>query len=224
VAQDDWRVTVRLRDAAEVGRLRRALHERDVEEDVRTRLGTRVAVGEGDHTVFLYASTGDAAHEAARVTSEVVAAHGLTADIAVDRWHPVEERWEDEGVPLPMSEAERQAERERLAEDEIAQSEELGGALWEVRVELDSHQDAIELADRLVAERDTLVPGWTVSVVRRWKYLLIGADNEDQANQIARRLQDELPDGAQLEVEPSGTIAWQARPSNPFAVFGGLGG
>ena len=102
-----------------------------------------------------------------------------------------------------------------------------GRDVAEIGGEIRIYRDALHYrqeGDQIVAERDTLVPGWTVSVVRRWKYLLVGADNEDQANQIAQRLQGELPGGARLEVEPSGTLAWQARPSNPFAVFGGLGG
>jgi hypothetical protein len=223
VAEDDWRVTVTLRDGARASQLRQALHEHEVEEEVRDRLGTRIAVGEGNGVVFLYANTREAAREAERVVREILIAHGLDADFRVDRWHPIEERWEDERVPLPTTDAERRAEHERREENEIAESERLGAALWEVRVELDSHRDAVNLAERLQAESDSLLPGWTFAVVRRWKYLLIGADSEDQGNQIADRLKSELPPGATIQVEPSGALAWQTLRTNPFAVFGGLG-
>lgn len=223
VGEDDWRVTVALREEADAERLRQALNEHEVEEEVRDRLGTRIAVGEGDGVVFLYTNAREAAREAERVVGEILLAQGLDADLAIDRWHPIEERWEDERVRLPATEAERHTEHERLEEDEIAESEQLGAALWEVRVELGTHHDAIALAERLQAGSEPLVPGWTFPVVRRWKYLLIGADNEDQANQIAQRLKGELPPRATIQVEPSGALVWQTIRGTPFAVFGGLG-
>jgi hypothetical protein len=124
---------------------------------------------------------------------------------------------------MPATDAEHEAEHERLEADEIAESEDLGEALWEVRIELDSHRDAVELADRIESEADDLLAGYTVSVVRHWKYVLIGADDEDQANEIAAQVADELPDGAELKVEPSGALVWQAVKPSPFAVLGGLG-
>ena len=33
-------------------------------------------------------------------------------------------------------------------------------------------------------------------MIRHWRYLLIGADNEDQANEIAEQSAAELPAGA----------------------------
>jgi hypothetical protein len=116
-----------------------------------------------------------------------------------------------------------EAEHERLDQDEAAESEELGESLWEVRIELDSHRDAVGMADRIESEADDLLSGYTVSVVRHWRYLLIGADDEDQANEIAEAIRDELPAGAELKVEPSGALVWQAVKPSPFAVLGGLG-
>ena len=217
-------MTVVLRDAAHSGGIRRALHEQEIEEDVRRRLGGRVVVGGGDDVVFLYTSTREAAREAERVVREILTRRGFEADVAITRWHSLEERWEDERVPPPTAETAREVEHEQLEEDEAAESEQLGAALWEVRIVLDSHHDAVAFAERLEAERDRILPGWSFSVVRRWKYLLIGADNEDQAKEIAKRLEGELPPGAAIEVEPSGALAWQAVGTNPFAVFGGLGG
>ena len=86
-----------------------------------------------------------------------------------------------------------------------------------MRIELASHHDARALAERLENEGFHLV-------VRRWSYLLVGTDNEDDARELAQKLEDELPDGATIHVEPGGGTAWKAVPSNPFAVFGGLAG
>ncbi|HKP16997.1 MAG TPA: hypothetical protein VJT84_00870 [Gaiellaceae bacterium] len=214
---DDWRVTVTLRDE-ELGRLRRALIEHEVERDVRERLGDRVPVGEGDNALYLYAATREIAREAERVARAVAAEHGVEAAFTVDRWHPVEERWESEAVPLPTTTAERQAEHERREQDEIAESEELGRSLWEVRIDFDSRSDAVAFSERLEAERDSLVPGWTFSVDRWWTYVVIGADTEDRANQVAQKLEGDLPPGATLRVEPSAALAGRT----VFAVLAGF--
>ena len=48
-----------------------------------------------------------------------------------------------------------------------------------------SHRQAVELAERLEAEGRP--------VIRRWKYLLIGANNEDDASALAEAIGQELP-------------------------------
>jgi hypothetical protein len=226
MAQDDWRVTVTLAAEEESGRVVASLAEAQVEKDVRRVLGDRVVVGGGDDpgVVFLYTGTRDAARETERVVRGIVADNGLEAEYAIHRWHPEEERWEPEDVALPTSGDQHEAEREHLDEDEVAESEELGEALWEVRIEFDSHRDAVEMADRIESEADDLLSGYTISVVRHWRYLLIGADTEDQAREIAEQIRGQLPAGAELKVEPSGALVWQAVKPSPFAVLGGLSG
>jgi hypothetical protein len=226
VAQDDWRVTVTLPAEEQSGRVVASLAETEVEGDVRKALGDRVVVGGGDDpgVVFLYTGTAEAAHEAERVVRGIVTEYGLEAEYAIHRWHPEEERWELEGAALPATEAHHEAEHERLEEDEAEESEQLGEALWEVRIEFDSHRDALEMADRIESEADELLAGYTISVVRHWRYLLIGADNEDQATEIAEQVRRQLPPGAELKVEPSGALVWQSVKVSPFAVLGGLSG
>jgi hypothetical protein len=213
---EDWRVTATLHGDVPAGRLLQALHLRQVEDDVRERLGHRVAVSGGNSHVFLYADTGEAASEAEGVVREVIAEHDLTADVALDRWHPLEEEWEDAKIAMPQTAEERKAEHQRLETEETEESQATGVAEWEVRVELRSHRDAVELAERLKGEGDSLV--------RRWKFLLVGANNEDDANELARKIKQEAPAGAVVHVEPGGGMVWQMMPATPFAVFGGLGG
>jgi len=214
---DEFRVTVRLADAGHGGRLLRALHEHEVEDEARALLGDRVAVsGEGDD-VFLYADTEQAAREAQRIVTGLLSAHDLSGEFALDRWHHEEERWEDAAVPLPGTPEAHSVEHERLEEEEASESRASGLAEWEVRIELASHHDARALARRLEQE------GFT-SVVRRWKYLVVGSDDRDDAEALATRLQSELPAGATIQVEPGAGLAWEGNPRNPFAVFGGLGG
>ena len=167
-------------------------------------------------TAFLSWPCTDATHEAEAVVRALLAEHGVEAQISVDRWHDLEQRWEDESVPLPQTEAEREAERERLEQTEEAESRASGRALWEVRMELPSHGSTRELADRLEADG--------LHVIRRWTFLLVGADSEDDARELAERLRDEAPDAAvHVEPSPPDTIA-EVAPGNPFAIFGGLAG
>jgi len=218
-------VTVTLPAEEHSGKLVASLAETAVEDDARAALGDRVVVGGGDDpgVVFLYTGSVEAAREAENVVRRLVAEHGVEAEYAIHRWHPEEEHWEPAETALPATEAQHEAEHERLEADETAESEQLGEALWEVRIEFDSHGDAVEMADRIESEADDLLAGYTVAVVRHWRYLLIGADNEDQAHEIAEAVRNELPPGAELKVEPSGALVWQAVKPSPFAVLGGLG-
>jgi hypothetical protein len=209
---ENWRLTAKL-DAHGLSQLLRWLREHEVEEEARKRLGGAVAVSADGETLFAYADSRDAIHAAADVIRSLLAERGLEADLAVHRWHELEQRWEDEDVPLPRTEAERHDEHERLEAAEAAEGRERGRTLWEVRLELPSHDDARELARRLEDEG--------LSVIARWTYLLVGADNEDDARELAERLRAEAPN-ATVQVEPSGEMAAQVTPANPFAIFGGL--
>jgi hypothetical protein len=207
---EDWRVSATINEEEHAVRLLEALRERRVERDVRSRLGERVAVSVGDGRVFLYATTREAAREAEHVARDVLAEHGVEADFALARWHPLAGEWEPADVPLPRSDSERAAEHERLEQRETDESQASGVAQWEVRVELASHRDAVALAERLEAD--------SVAVVRRWTFLLVGANNEDEANVLAEKIQAFAPADARVEVEPAGVAQL-----TPFAIFGGLG-
>jgi hypothetical protein len=201
VADEDWRVTVTLPDEGHVQRVAQAVHEHEVEQDVRHRLGHRVAVSADGPRVFLYAATEDAAREAERIVRDVLAQRKLTAGFALDRWHPIEQEWEDASAPLPQTDEQQQAERQRRVDDDTQESLATGQAEWEVRVELPSRHEAVELANRLEAEGR--------QVVRRWKYVVVGANNEDEAAEFARAAGAEAPAGATVH---SGPV--------PFVPFG----
>jgi hypothetical protein len=57
--------------------------------------------------------------------------------------------------------------------------------------------------------------------VRRWKYLFVGAPDEDVARAWAEELRKEAPAGSEVTVEA--TFASVER-NNPFAIFGAGGG
>jgi hypothetical protein len=204
---DDWRVTIALPNEEHTGRILEALRDREVRDDLRDALGDRVAVSSDGPNLFLYADTRRAAEAGERVLRNVLEEHRVDGTPKLERWHPVEERWEDPAVSLSNEE-----ERERAEEDDAEESVETGVAQWEVRVELDSHEAAESLADELAGE------GW--SVVRRWRYLLVGANDEDDAQKLAERLRSK----GTVHVEPGSGVAYQLLPANPFRIFGGLAG
>ena len=193
---NDWRVTISLTDQAHVEQARQSISEQEVEQDVRQRLGRNIVVGAGDAQIYLYAGTELAATEAERTAREVLGQLGIEAEFALDRWHPVEEEWQSPDVAMPQTEAERQAEHERLEDAETADSVAAGSAMWQARVELDSHREAVALAHKLQGEGHP--------VVRRWKFLVAGANNEDDAQALAEHIRQEAPPGADVCAEPAG--------------------
>ncbi len=193
---NDWRVTISLGDQAQAGRAQRSLSGHEVEEDVRRRLGRNIAVSADDSQIFLYAGTEMAAREAERVALDVLGKDGIQAEVAVHRWHPIEEEWEDPGVAMPGTEAERQAEHQRLEDSETAESLATGALQWQARVELPSHREAVALATKLRSEG--------LVVVRRWKFLVVGASNEDDARELGEQIRREAPPEATIRTEQSG--------------------
>ena len=192
----DWRVTITLADEAHTERARQSFSEHQVEEDVHRSLGRNIAVGAGDSQIFLYAGTENAAREAEQVAQDVLADHGIEAEFAVHRWHPIEEEWESPEVAMPQTEAERQTEHQRLEDDETAESIAAGVAQWQARVELGSHREAVALAAKLDSEGH--------AVVRRWKFLIVGANSEDDARALADHIKQEAPPDAQVHAEAAG--------------------
>jgi len=200
---DDWRVTISLSDA-QAGQAQQSFSPHQVAEDIRRQVGRGIAVGEGDAQIFLYADSQTAAGDAEQIARDVLARQGVAAAFAVHRWHPIEEQWENPDVPMPQTKAERQAEHQRLVEAETAESLASGAAQWEVRVELGSHRQAVGLARMLETQGR--------AVVRRWRFVLVGANNEDEARELAGQIRREAPPGAAVMVEQAG-IGWAFPPS-----------
>lgn len=216
-ARDDWRLTIELAGEGDAPDVVESMREVAVEEDARRRLGDRVAVSADGPRLFLYADSEASAREAEHVVHGLLDERGLeTRGIALDRWHPIEEEWEDSAVPLPSTPEDQAAEHARLEAAEAAESRERGHADWEVRATLPSHGATSELADRLEEEG--------LPVVRRWRHVLIGAETEDAARALADRVRAEAPAETEIEVELTGEAIWRVQPANPFAFFGGMGG
>jgi len=195
---DDWRVTATLTHAARAERVAQAVRERLAADDSHQRLGYRVAMSVDGPCVFLYADTENAAREADRVLREVLALRQLTAGTTIDRWHPVAQEWRDASVPMPEDDNALAAERRSRLDTETEQSRSTGLAAWQVRVALPSHREAVELAGRLRAAGRP--------VIRRRKYLILGAGNEDEAIALAEMIRQAAPALAPIRVEASPSV------------------
>ena len=107
-------------------------------------------------------------------------------------------QWESPDVAMPRAEAERQAEHQRLVDSETAESLAAGIGRWQARVEFPSHREAVALARKLEGEG--------LPVVRRWKFLIVRADNEDEVRELAGQIRREAPPDAVVRVEEPGAV------------------
>ena len=194
---DDWRIRIKVPEVHNADSLLERLGL-DLGSDDAKRLakeleGRRLAVSQDDNELFVYAASQQEAERARQIVEAELAEEGIEARTSqAERWLHGEERWSGE------------APQETWEEEELDR----GFAPWEVRVEYDHHDEAAKQADELEGE------GY--KVVRRYRYLVVGAASEEDARALAQRIHG--------EVEPGGELVWEVTPQNPFAVFGGLGG
>jgi len=193
---DEWRVEVDLDDEQHGFTVGERLRSLDLDDEARERLGDRVVITRDGAKMFLYAGDEAQAREAERVTRELVASEGLSAEFRVTRWHPDEEAWKDPAEPLPQSEAERAAERERHERAAESEPRPRWAYQWEVRIDLPTLRDTLAFASKLAEEG--------LDVRRHWKYLLVGAASEERATELAERIQAEAPEGSTVHLGTAG--------------------
>jgi hypothetical protein len=195
MAQDDWRIRIEVEEEEHAsGLLERLSGDLDSEaRELAQDLESRRLVVSQD---------GDTIFVYATTRAEAESAHAV-----------VEAQLRARGVEARTSRVEHWLDEEDRWDDEPPgetwEEEELhrGYAPWEVRVECSSRQEAGELADQLETE------GYKPE--RRFNYLIVGTATREDADALAARLHG--------EVEAGGEVVWETTPSNPFAIFGGLG-
>jgi hypothetical protein len=212
---DDWRVQVTCPTTATAANLSELLREGDFQHSLQDAAGERVVVSVDGHELFLYAGTRAQADRATEAVKSLIASSGVTVRTELRRWHPVSEQWIDADLPLPESESAIAAEHAEMIAAERNEQTSLNYAEWEVRISTDSHRQTLELADKL---RQDGIPS-----LRRWRFLLVGAADEDTAKALAERIRAVAGPGAKVEVEASYQSVEAEVGTNPFAIFGGLG-
>jgi hypothetical protein len=214
---DDWRLSIELAEHGFAHGMTEDLAVGELDHDLEESFGDRVIVTHDGPHVFLYAATREQAEEAEKAVRALAAKNDWhIAATNLEHWHPTELEWEDPDKPQPRTEEETESEHGALIEEERSEAVERGYPEWEVRVDTPGHREAVELSKRLDAEG--------LQNVRRWKYVVVGAIDEDSAQALAERLRTEAPAGSEVKVEGTFQAARHEAPPNPFAIFGGLGG
>jgi hypothetical protein len=214
---DDWRLEVGLFEHGRAHALTERLAAGKLSDDLEEAFGKRLVVSADPPNIFVYTGDREQAEAAESKIREVAAEHGWDIEIELRHWHPTAEEWEDPDKPLPATDAEQLAEHRELLAQEQEDSDIRGYPEYEVRIECRSHHDTVKLDRRL---HDEGFP-----TVRRWKYLLVGAADEDSAKALAERLRAEVSQDCTVTAEASLRQTYDDEPSRgSFAIFGGLGG
>ena len=214
---DDWRLEVGLFEHGRAHALTERLAAGKLSDDLEEAFGKRLVVSSDPPNVFVYTGDREQAEAAEAKIREVAAQHNWDIEIELRHWHPTAEEWEDPDDPLPATDAAKLAEHQELLAHEQDDSDIRGYPEYEVKIECRSHHDTVKLDRRL---HDEGFP-----TVRRWKYLLVGAADEDSAKALAARLRAEVPQDCTVTAEASLRQTYDDDPSRgSFAIFGGLGG
>jgi hypothetical protein len=204
---DEFRVQVRTKSTGAV-----IAAMKDLQSAEPAGSAPRLAVTREHEHVFIYGDSLEAAEHGRDVARRALTERGIEGEVTLSRWHPVEEGWEDASKALPDTEAEREAEHARLERLETEESERLGEPEWEVYITVPTHHDARAFAERLRGEG--------IPVNQRWRHLLVGANDEDDAAALAKRLRTEAPPGSEIHAQGNGLEYW--RMLHPYAYLGGL--
>lgn len=210
---DDWRLRIDLHDAGAASKLTELLEKS--EHELEGDFDDRVAVSRDGGEVFCYTGTRALAEAVEALVRSLATEHGWDVETDLKRWHPDAEEWKEPDKPLPGG-GDATAEHAELIEREREEVTERGYPEFEVRVELPSHRDAVAFVEQLRQER--------LPYVHRWKYVLVGATDEDTAAALAQRLRTEAPPGSTVQVEGTWKAVQAESPFNRFAVFGGMAG
>jgi len=212
---DSWRLTVDLREEGHARALVDRLEAVELEHDLSSSFHDRVFVNRQGAEVRAYAGDHAQAGKAEELIQSLAAKHGWHLETKLSVWDEVQAEW-IEGSHGPSHDARHREQHAKIIADERAASLAHGYPEWEVKVECPSHHEVLALAKQLTSEK---IPN-----AHRWRYLVVGALDEDSGEKLAERVRREAPAGTTTIVQASPQAVLAGRPANPFAVFGGLAG
>ena len=173
-SRDEWRVEVALDEEPQSDSLSERLHNLQLDNEARRRLGGSVIVTRDGRFLFIYAWHEESAREAERVVRDLMEEDKLVGQVRLMRWHPLAEE---------MRAHEEEARRERRQYGEYP---------WEVVIDLPHVRDTLSVSKKLHEKG--------LPVKRRFRYLLVGADTEEGAIELGKRLEGEVPDGSHVGI------------------------
>jgi hypothetical protein len=213
---EDWRLRIDLHESGLARELIERFEASELEHGLERAFHDSVVVSRDGPEVFCYTDTREQAERVEALVRSLADEQGWQVKTELRRWHPASEEWEDPDKPLPESDTEQAAEAAALLAKEREDAAAHGYPDFEVRVQCSSHRETVAFAERL---RQEGLPS-----VRRWKYVLIGAPDEESARALAERLRLEAPPGCAVIAEGNMRAVLEGQPPNPFAIFGGLAG
>jgi hypothetical protein len=213
---DDWRLRITLHEREDANTLADGLAASVLERELIESIHDRIIVSRDDAEVFCYTATREQAETAEVAIRAIAEEHAWEPDFELTHWHPTAEAWEDPDAPLPQSDADRAAEHAEMIAREHATEREHGYPDYEVRIECVSRKEALAFSEQLRAEG--------IANVNRFKYLLIGATDEDAAQALADRLRTEAPAGSVITVEGTLASVEAGEARSRFAIFTGIAG
>jgi len=213
---DDWRLRIDFVEESLADALHDRLDAKELEHNLSRAFYDRVIVSRNGTTIFLYAGDREQAEAAQALVEQLTEEDNEEVEIDFTRWHPEAEEWRPADEPLPAAAEAKAAEHAARVARERKDSEERGYPEYEVRIDLPSNKEARDLAERLRTEG--------MSLVHRWSYILVAAEDEDSANELAEQIRNEAPVGSSVTVEGTWRAIGGEMPPNPFAFLGGLGG
>jgi hypothetical protein len=191
-SRDEWRVEVALDRDEHADTLTGSLHDLELDNEARDRLGGSVIVTRDGQFIFVYAWHEESAQEAERVVKDIMDHEKLVGQVHLMRWHPVAEEWKDAEEPLPDDEAARLQEMNEAEHEGDEEAHRYGEYPWEVVIDLPHIRDGQALAKKLRGEG--------LPVKRHFRYLLVGAPSEDKAVELGERLEGEAPEGSRIGI------------------------
>jgi hypothetical protein len=191
-SRDEWRVEVALDEEQQSDSLVEGLHNLQLDDEARTLIGGSVIVTRDGRFIFIYAWHEESAMEAERVVKDIMDRENLIGKVRLMRWHPVAEEWKDADEPLPEDEVALAQEMREAEEEGAAEARKYGEYPWEVVIDLPHIRDTLSVAEKLRGEG--------LPVKRRFRYLLVGAASEDDAVELGKRLEEEVPEGSHVGV------------------------
>jgi hypothetical protein len=214
---DDWRLQIDLDDEGTAGGVADHLRSAELEHELATDHDKGVIVSHEGATIYLYAGEREQLDLAQTAIQKHLDDEGWKGEFDLRHWHKEADEWEAPDVPEPTTPVEKKAEHERLMKTEDEETAARGGrAEFEVSVKFPTNHEAHEFAEKLKAE------GY--KPIRRFHYMVVGANDEDEAKELADRIRAEAPGDAEVKAEYSLNQLLREQPPNPFFFMGGLGG
>lgn len=169
---DDWRVQVSFHEEGAIDKWHEHGHARELERDLSSSFQNRAIVSRVDSVLFVYAADQAQAESARELVESQAQEQGWALESDLTHWNEETLEWEPppgksfvgEGADSPAEPVPSTAPPAEGQED----AEEARPSEFEVRAELPSRHDAIDLADRLRAEGRPCV--------RRWSHVVVGGE------------------------------------------------